>query len=292
MSYHGNLPLTNQYTLVDKNILNTVRMHDSWSDSVVVSIATDSNGRPYPITITECRVEFDNEARTVLRAPGSGQPGDCKAWTEGSVKILAKEMKILDLENDSTKVIDGITYPLINSAGTMTFSGQYTKVLFPCDRIGYLDDFKSDENVVTSHPYADEQGTESLYVEKLPSEWDHLTEFRPDPTHDCTLTYHIHVIYTGGSYATIPPTADDPNTPEDETDPGIPGYTIANGYEIHTITQKVLNNHDDNIKIMRHLLSKERGQSAMQEKYKYSNTHSDYEQYDTELASKQYASSD
>ena len=43
---------------------------------------------------------------------------------------------------------------------------------------------------------------------------------------------------------------------------------------------------------MRHLLSKERGQAAMQEKYKYSNTHSDYEQYDTELADKQYASSD
>lgn len=310
MSYHGDLILTTGYTQIDKNVLNTVRMHDSWSDSIVVSVAQDEYQRPYPITISECRVEFDNEAKTVLRAPGSGQPGDCKAWTEGSVKILAKEMKILDLENDSTQVISGITYPLINAAGTMTFSGQYTKVVFPCDRIEYLDDFKSDPNVVTSHPYADEEGTESLYVEKLPKEWDHLTEFRPDPTHDCTLTYHIHVIYYGGTQAAIPatpPTADDPNTPEDETDPGdpgAPGYTIPSapldpplpdgphGYEIHTITQKVLNNHDDNIKIMRHLLSKERGQAAMQEKYKYSNTHSDYEQYDTELADKQYASSD
>jgi hypothetical protein len=294
MSSHSNLPLTVGYTEVDKTLLNTVRLHDSWSDSIVVSVAINpaTENVPYPITITECRVEFDDDARTVLRAPGSGQPGDCSAWTEASLKILAKEMKILDIDRDSTKVISGITYPNITAAGSMVFSGQYTKVVFPCDRIGYLDDFKEEENVVTSHPYADELGTESLYVDKIPNEWDHLTEFRPDPTHDCTLTYHIHVIYQGGIYAGVGGVADDPNTPEDESVPSIPGITILDGYEIHTITQKVLNNHDDNIKIMRHLISKERGQDVMEEKYKYGTKHSDYEQYDTELGEKQYASSD
>jgi len=266
MSFHAAYPLTVGYTLVDKNLLSTVRLHDSWSDVIVVSIAPSPLGTPWPITIIEARVEFDNFAKTVIRAPGSGQPGDCKAWTEGSVDILSKEMKILDPDNDSTKVISGVTYPIIFAPGGMTFSGQYTKVLFPCDKVEYLDDNTTDANIVEAHPYADEEGTKSLYIEKLPSSYDHLTEFRPDPTHDVTLTYHIHVVYQGGFF---------PGDPAN----GIAPITIPSGYEIHTITQKVLNNPDDNVPIINYLLRKEIGVTAQQEKYGWGEEDPKYKAY-------------
>lgn len=279
MSFHEDYPLTTGYTTIDKNVLVTARLHESWSDAVVTAVATNpDNGREYPITIIECRVEFDDFAKTVIRTPGSGYPGDCNGWTEGSVSILSKEMKILDVDNDTTRVIPGVSYPVITSAGSMGFTGAYTKVLFPCDRIEYLDDNTTDANVVTSHPYADEEGLENVY-DNIPQSYDHLTEFRPDPTHDVTLTYHIHVVYQGGTEPGDPAVPDDPNTPEDETDPGTPGITIPDGYEIHTVTQKVLNNPDDNVKILKYLLTKEIGVEAQQAKYGFGDKDPNYEEY-------------
>lgn len=264
MSFHAAYPLTTGLTFVDKNILLQARLHESWADTINVGITLSPIGLPWPITIVECRVEFDDFAKTVIRAPGSGQPGDCDAWTEGSVSILSKPMKILDPDNDTTKVIPGVTYPVTVGAGpglgtTMPFSGTYTKILFPCDRVEWLDGNTTSENIVESHPYADEKGLELIY-DNVPKSYDHLTEFRPDPTHDVTLTYHIHVVYQGGTY-------------------GVPPVVVPNGYEIHTITQKVLNNPDDNVKIIKYLLNREIGLEEQQAKYGFGDGDPKYEQY-------------
>ena len=110
----------------------------------------------------------------------------------------------------------------------------------------------------------------------LPKEFDHLTSYRPDPTHDVILTYHIWVYYTGGILAGTPETG----TPGDpEYDPGTPDVIIADGWEIHTVTQKVLNNTDQHRKILSWLLQKQRSVEDQQALYGFGTADPKYNPY-------------
>lgn len=271
------MPLTTGYTIIDKNVLNTVRLFDYWSDSLTVAVNVIAGTTDlYPITITNWRFEETSLSITVQRAPGAGYPGDCNGWTLASTNILSRPMKQLDLDsNVGSTVVDGITYPEIQGAGTGTVYGEYTKILFPCDRTKYITDNTTDEIEVIQSSTSDEGGLVD-WSESLPKEFDHLTSYRPDPTHDVILTYHIWVYYTGGILAGTPETG----TPGDpEYDPGTPDVIIADGWEIHTVTQKVLNNTDQHRKILSWLLQKQRSVEDQQALYGFGTADPKYDPY-------------
>lgn len=257
------------YTEVDKNILATVRMYDSWSDTITVSVANMPDGGLYPITITNWRVEESITAKTVERVPGSGYPNDCNVWKTASTSILSLPMKTF--LGKETKVIAGVTYPEIQGAGPGTFSGEYTKILFPCDKSRYIDGNTTDEILISPSPFSDESGLKD-WTELVPEKYDALTAYMPDPTHDCTLTYHIYVYYTGGIIPGIP---GDPETGTPETPP----FTIPSGVEIHTVTQKVLNNTDANAETLRWLQSKQRTLNEQQALYKTGRNNPEFGEY-------------
>lgn len=258
------------YTEIDKDILITVRMYDSWTDTLTVSVAPQPAGGFWPITITGWRVEESDSAKTVTRVPGSGYPGDCNAWTTASTSILSTPMKTY--LGKETKVIAGITYPEVTGAGAGAFSGEYTKILFPCDKSRYIDNNTTDEVLISPSPFSDTSGLED-WTELVPEKYDALTAYIPDPTHDCTLTYHIYVYYTGGFIAGVPP---DPEVPGDTgTDP----LTIPDGFEVHEVTQKVLNNTDNNAETLRWLQSKQRSLGEQQALYKTGRGNPEYDPY-------------
>lgn len=208
-------------SVLDKTQLMMVRMLDNWTDTLTVSLVS-----PYPPGvdmnpvndyIASWRVQVSDNVQTVTRTPGTGQPSDCSPWSSISLKYLTAPMTIPSGTDTvtssvtgefSTTTIPGVTYPVMTGGPgivtlTGTFSGAYTKILFPCDRMQWLQDDQYGEDqqqkLEQNASPNDEGLTDMLlspdFPKKLPDggHYDHLTEYRPDPTQFVILTYTIVV---------------------------------------------------------------------------------------------------
>ena len=198
-------------SVVDKTELSMVRCLEGWSDTITVSLVAPYppgvNQLPIDDYIASWRVQLDDISKTVLRTPGPGYPSDCNAWESISLTYLNKPMTIAIDGSDNefveweTETIPGVTYPnMVGGPGvttlTGTFSGAYTLICFPCNRMKYLDNGgygEDGQTVIRSDVTADDNGLNDFLIGKCPKIYDHVTEYRPDPTQYITLTYTIYV---------------------------------------------------------------------------------------------------
>lgn len=239
-----------------------VRMLDDWTDTLTVSLTggypPGTNLNPLDDYIASWRVQVSDDVQTVIRTPGTGQPSDCTPWTNISLKYLAAPMTIADGGTEgkfSSTIIPGVTYPVMTGGPgittlTGTFTGAYTKILFPCDRMQWLSDnnFGEDQQEKLEQDVSPNDAglIDMMFSPDFPKEvdigghYDHLTEFRPDPTQFVTLTYTIVVNLV------------------------LDGVPVV---ETHTLTHKVENNPLRNPDVCRTLVEKQSDPKKMMTKY-------------------------
>ena len=255
-------------SVLDKTELLMVRMLDDWTDTLTVSLASPyppgSNLNTLDDYIASWRVQVSDNVQTVTRTPGSGQPSDCTPWTSISLKYLSAPMDIPSGTDTVTsavtgefakETISGVTYPVMTGGPgittlTGTFSGAYTKILFPCDRVQWLQDDgygEDQQQKLEQNTSPNEDGLTDMllspdFPKRLPDggHYDHLTEFRPDPTQFVTLTYTIVVNLV------------------------LDGVPVV---ETHTLTHKVENNPLRNPTLCRTLVEKQTDPVKRQTKY-------------------------
>ena len=249
------------YTQLNKTELTKIKILEQFSESFTVSLdSTTTTSGDY---IVDWRFQttdsLDGVAGTpsdnfwVRRLPGTGYPSDCGGWTQISLKYLKLEQNtyaqptIARPDILGTRISSGVTYPeptggVGQTSLSGTISGEYTRLMFPCDRIIYLDNDTTDQIVIKLPANISSVTQRNLQniMEKVPDKYDHIIEYRPDPTEFIDLTYKIKInLMISGA----------PET------------------EYQTLTHRLLPNTDGSSEILRNLVNRQRTKEEMDAKY-------------------------
>lgn len=249
------------YTTLNKTELTKIKILEQFSESVTVSL--DSNTTSSGDYIVDWRFQttdsLDGVAGSpsanfyVTRLPGTGYPTDCGGWTRISLKYLKLPQKTYQQPTIARpdvlgiRLSSGVTYPEPTGGSGQTslsgtISGEYTRIVFPCDRITYLDNNSTDPIILTPPPNISSvtQPSQQNFMEAVPDKYDHISEFRLDPTEFVDLTYKLKInLMIGGN----------PET------------------EYQTLTHRLLPNTDGSSEILRHLIGRQRTKEEMDAKY-------------------------
>lgn len=250
------------YTTLNKTELTKIKILEQFSESVTVSL--DSNTTSSGDYIVSWRVQttdsLEGVAGTVpsdnfwvTRVPGTGYPSDCGGWTQMALEYLKlpqqtyQQPTLARPDILGTKLATGVTYPNVTGGSGQTslsgtFAGEYTRIIFPCDRITYLDNNTTTPIVLKPLPNISsvKQPAEQNFMTKVPDKYDHIIEFRPDPTEWVDLTYKLKInLMVGGN----------PET------------------EYQTLTHRLLPSTDGSGEILRHLIGRQRTKEEMDAKY-------------------------
>ena len=198
------------YTVLNKASLTKVRCLDTFEETLTVSLnpSTTNSSTDYIVgwrvqTADTFTTSTPPEEFWVKRSPGPGYPTDCKAWTKISLAMLKKPQSAYTEPGPNkvdlgTTMISGVTYPDVSAGNTNsdqlsgTFSGAYTRILFPCDKLTYIDGGEDEQFVVEQAKTANDKGLLNFFS-NVPDKYDHIIQYRPDPTQFVTLEYDIRV---------------------------------------------------------------------------------------------------
>ena len=247
-----------QYSLINKEKLTKIRCLDSFSESLTVSL--DSNEVQPNDYIVGWRVQTADDYSGlggsdptanfwVTREPGAGYPADCNGWKQIYLKVLNTPQETYDQPAaDSTvlgkQTVGGVSYPSPTGGPTITtlsgtFSGAYTRICFPCDRIKFLNDGSEIPEVLTVGVSGKPEDLTNLTA-GIPDKFDHVLEYRPDPSEHVVLTYKIMVNMMINNQAVT---------------------------EFHDLTHQVDGNNDGQVEITRSLVGMQRTSEEMASKY-------------------------
>lgn len=250
------------YTTLNKTELTKIKIMEQFSETVTVSLDSNTTNSSTDY-IVDWRVQttdsLDGVVGTpsanfwVTRVPGTGYPTDCGGWSKIGLKYLKlaqrtyQQPTIARPDILSSRLVPGVTYPEVTGGSGQTslsgtFSGEYTRIVFPCDRITYLDNNTTEPIVLTPAPNISSvaQPQKQNFMDQVPEKYDHIVEFRPDPTEWVDLTYSLKInLMIGGN----------PET------------------EFQTLTHRLLPNTDGSSEILRHLVLRGRTQEEMDAKY-------------------------